>query len=211
MKRKIAALSTVLILSLAGCSSSAAPASDNSAELESLKAQIEELTEENEALKAQIESLTQEAETESEKMDSSAVVAIGETAALKDWSISVTNAQLFDAVSDGQFMSFEPEEGNKYFLIDLSITNNGKNADSFLPSYGFGDDVYAKLIYQGEYEYSSTNLLGYSKELHDTTVNPLSTKSGSVAFEIPDSIATTEEELILLIGSGKDTVNFKVR
>ena len=47
--------------------------------------------------------------------------------------------------------------------------------------------------------------------MHDTSVNPLSSKSGRIAFEIPDSVADSTDELILTIQAGKDSLEIKVR
>lgn len=213
MKKKNLIITMVTSLILSGCSApTTADSSDNSAELESLKAQVESLQNENSSLKSQAETtVSPEENTETSTGNAADSFSVGENVSLKDWNITVTNVQITDAVSENQYVSFKPENENKYLVVDMTVTNNGKNAASFLPSFGFGDDISAKILYQNEYEFSSTNLLGYSKELHDTTVNPLSTKNGSVAFEIPNSIADSDEELILVIQSGNDTVNIKVR
>lgn len=210
MRKGIVLIATLLTVSLAGCSSSAPAPADNSAELESLVAQVDELKKENSDLKAQLEATT-EAETTEAEVASSSVLAIGEEGALKDWSIVVTNAEITDSIKENDYYGFSPEEGNKYMAIDVTVSNNGKNAANFLPSFGMGDDISAKILYQGDYEFSATNLLGYSKSLYDTSVNPLSTKSGIVAFEIPDTVVSAEEELILVISAGKDNLQFKVR
>ena len=47
--------------------------------------------------------------------------------------------------------------------------------------------------------------------MHDTSVNPLSSKSGRIAFEIPDSVADSADELILTIQAGKDSLEIKIR
>ena len=119
--------------------------------------------------------------------------------------------KLTDTIKQSDYFGFKPEDGNKYLTVDITVVNNGKNASKFLPSFGMGDDISAKLLYQSDYEFSATNLLGYDKELHDSTVNPLSTKSGIVAFEIPDSVASSDEELILVISAGKKNLQFKIR
>ena len=51
-----------------------------------------------------------------------------------------------------------------------------------------GKDIKAKLVY-GEYDFSSTNLLGYSEDLHNTALNPLSSKTGVIAFSVTKDIA----------------------
>lgn len=143
--------------------------------------------------------------------DENVVYSLNEECVLKDWSIIASNVEITDAVAENEYYGFTPDDGNKYLVIDITVTNNGTAADTFLPSYGLSDDISAKVIFQGTYEYSSTNLLGYGEELHDTSVNPLSSKSGRVSFEIPDTIADSTEELILKIGAGRDFVDIKIR
>ena len=209
MRKRIVLIATLMTMTLAGCSASA-PA-DNSAELENLKAQAEELKKENEGLKAQLETAVEETTVaETAQTSTGESIQIGETGTLGDWSVTVTAAQTVDSIPDG-YGAFTPDGGNKYFVVSLSIANNGKEADTFLPSFGMGDDVQAKILYDDGYEFSATQLFGYSKGLHDQSLNPLSTKEGDIAFEIPESITASTDELILQFKSGNSDLNIKVR
>ena len=117
------------------------------------------------------------------------IYSIGETAQLKDWEITVTNAKTVDSIS-GEYMVFNPnDEGNTFAQIFVTVDNKGKQAGKFLPSFGYGDDVSVKLLYGDGYEFISTQLLGYNNDLHDSSINPLSSQSGEIAFEIPDAVA----------------------
>jgi len=213
-KTKVWLVAVFISIGLAGCSSPAS--ADSTKDMESLKAQLEVLQNENKELKNQLESMQQtEAETtmaETAKSDNKAgtVMALNEPGILGEWKITVTAAQMLDAVKN-TYGSFKPSDGNKYFLVDVTIENTGKNANSFLPSFSVGDDVRAKIVYGDGYEFSATNLLGYSDDLHSTTVNPLSTKSGSIAFEIPDSVAGGEEELLIQFSAGYQELLIKAR
>ena len=103
------------------------------------------------------------------------------------------------------------EEGNKFIQVFVTVNNDGKQADRFLPSYSIGDDVNAKILYSDGYEFTATNLLGYSNDLHDSTINPLSSQTGEIAFEIPSTVAESTDELLIQFSSGNDTLKFKVR
>lgn len=151
--------------------------------------------------------------TETEKAEEeNTIYAINDVAALKDWEISVTDMQIVESIASGDYLKFDPQEsGNKFAQVFVTVNNKGKTADSFLPSYVFGDDVNAKIIYGDGYEFSSTNLLGYSNELHDTSINPLSSKTGEIVFEVPETVASSEDELILEFSSEQDSVRFKIR
>lgn len=213
MKKKLLVITSFAVMvTLVGCSSSTSQ--DNSAEIESLKSQIESLQAENDELKESLE--TSEADTESETSEaqdssSDTVLALNEEAILGDWAITVTNVEVTDYIKENDYLGFTPEDGNKYLTVEISVTNNGKNAARFLPSFGMGDDIAAKILYQNDYEFSASNLLGYSNELHDSTINPLSSKTGVVAFEIPDTVASSEDELLLVISAGRNNLQIKVR
>lgn len=152
----------------------------------------------------------QEEESQQEESDET-IYEIGGSASLQDWTISVTDAKIVDSVS-GDYLSYNPnEEGNKYLQVFVTVNNDGKKADSFLPSFGIGDDVSSKVLYSDGYEFTATNLLGYNNELHDSTINPLSSQTGEIFFEIPGTVAESTEELIIQFSSGNDTLKFKIR
>ena len=135
----------------------------------------------------------------------------GNSASLKDWTINVTDAQIVDSIA-ADYGSFEPkEEGNKFIQVFVTVNNDGKQADRFLPSYSIVDDVNAKILYSDGYEFTATNLLGYSNDLHDSTINHLSSQTGEIAFEIPSTVAESTDELLIQFSSGNDTLKFKVR
>ena len=69
---------------------------------------------------------------------------------------------------------------NQYAQIAATVSNKGKQTDKFLPSFGFGDDVSVKLLFGDGYEFSATQLLGYDKDLHDASINPLSSQEGEI-------------------------------
>lgn len=145
------------------------------------------------------------------KKISETIYQTGDSASLQDWTISVTDAQIVDSISSG-YVSFTPkEEGNKFIQVFVTVNNEGKQADSFLPTINTGHQVSAKILYADGYEFSSTNLLGYSNELHDSTINPLSSRTGEIVFEIPGTVAEAEDELLIQFLLENDVIKFKVR
>ena len=135
---------------------------------------------------------------------------IGETATIGDWSITISNMQILDSIS-ADYGSFKADEGNKFILITGKVENTAKESARFLPTIGMNDDVSAKIIYGDGYEFSASNLMGYEKDLHDSSINPLSSMEGDLAFQIPDSVASSEEELLLRFNAGSETLVYKVR
>lgn len=152
-----------------------------------------------------------DAPEETESQEEEVIHSIGESIALKDWEISITDVKVVDSVSS-DYMIYEPkEEGNKFAQLFVTAQNKGKEADRFLPSFGYDDDVFVKLYYGDGYEFSATQLLGYDNDLHDSTINPLSSQSGEVAFEIPESVASASDEVIIKFISGEESISIKVR
>ena len=148
--------------------------------------------------------------TQPETQTALEIIEMGQTASLKNWNITITNMQILESVDNG-YGSFVPDDGNKYLLVTATVENTGKEADTFLPSFGMNDDVSAKVLYGDGYEFSLTQLMGYSKDLISSTINPLSTKEGDIAFELPNSVADSTEPLIIQFSAGNDKVNFALR
>lgn len=140
----------------------------------------------------------------------SEALAIGTEAALGDWTITVTGFELTARIEDG-YGYFAPDEGSQYGTVSMTITNNGKQSDTFLPSFSMNDDVRTSIFYAEEYEYSSTNLLGYSDDIHNATLNPLTSKDGVIAFELPDMVTDSSEPLTIVFSCGRDTVEYILR
>lgn len=136
---------------------------------------------------------------------------LNSSASLNDWTITVTDAQIVDSISSG-YITFSPnEEGNKFIQVYVTAENNGKQADNFLPSFGMADDVNAKVLYSDGYEFSATNLMGYENDLHNSHINPLSSQTGEIAFEIPSTVADSTDELLIQFSSGNSKIIFKIR
>lgn len=135
---------------------------------------------------------------------------LGDTVTLENWEITVTDVQVVETIESGTYTYFEPEEGSKFLQIYLTATNNGQEEDTFLPTYYFGDDIIA-LVYHGTDEYSPTYLIAYDNEMHGTSLEPLSSKSGEIAFEMPDSVVEADDELILQFSIGSEKVKYKIR
>lgn len=171
-------------------------------------ASVQETT--SEAVTTEAETTTKAETTEAETEAPDTTIPIGESAALKDWNITVTNMQILDSVDNG-YGSFSPDEGNKYMLVTANVENAGKTADTFLPSFGMNDDVSVIVLYGDGYEFSLTQLLGYQKDLINSTINPLSSKEGDMAFEIPISVAESTEPIILEFKAGNEKAAFSLR
>lgn len=157
-------------------------------------------------------SQTSSSETVSESSTSSEEVAQihkpGETVKLGNWEITVNSAEAVDKIDGNYNTAFKPSEGNKYVVINTTVKNVDTNSDTFLPSISMSKDVKVKVHY-GEYEFSSTSLLAHNDDLHDTTLNPLSSKTGIIVFSVVSNIAVPEN-LNVTFSMGKEAVNFSL-
>ena len=143
---------------------------------------------------------------------SSNEIGLSETGKLSTWAITVEKISFEDKISDNEFTAFTPDsEGNKFLSIALKVENIGKEADHFLPSFSLSNDVNAKVLFGDGYEFSMTNLLGYEKNLANSTINPLSSQSGEIFFEVPEKVYNSDELLILKFSVDQKTLKVKLR
>lgn len=196
-KTKLIMATAAISCALVACAENSTPTATTSSSTETVAESIVETTVEEES-------------TEAEEETAPETVAMGQTAPLNNWNITVSNMQILESIDDG-YGSFVPEEGNKYLLVTVTAENTGKEADTFLPSFGLNDDVSTKVLYGDGYEFSLTQLLGYSKDLINSTINPLSSKEGDIAFELPNSVADSTEPLIIEFSAGNNNVDFALR
>lgn len=145
-----------------------------------------------------------ETETETETETEAPVQQIA------DWKITFDGFSFTDRIDD-EFMYFSPDQGNQYLTVSLSVENTGKKAGTFLPSIAFENDTTATVYYADEYEYQPTGLLGYSDCLNASTINPLASKDGILAFSVPDLVADSDEPLKIVIAAGEEEIEFELR
>ena len=155
------------------------------------------------------EATTEETETTT-KEPPTETLAVNEVGSLGDWDISITSFNIVDNIPYS-YGAYAPDEGNKYAVAAVHIENKGKTPNKFLPSFSLSSDVRAKMTYGDGYEFTVTQLMGYDKDLHDTTLNPLSNADGEIVFTLPDTVVNDSGELILCFTQDNSELNFKVR
>ena len=151
-------------------------------------------------------------ESEDSSAEEATEIATGESATLGDWEISVTAWETSTEIADSSgYFSFTPTEGNQFIVVSATVTNNGTASNTFLPTFALNDDVTAKIYYNGEYEYSATQLLGEENSLHDATLNPLTSKSGIIVYDVPPAVTEGTEPLVITFEAGTESITFKLR
>lgn len=147
------------------------------------------------------------ADSASDAEQGASIFAVGDTVSLGEWEITLDAYEVVDSIA-WNYGTFTPDEGDKYVVAHLTVRNNGTNADTFLPTYPISfEDVVAKILYQDTYEFTASRLLGYDADIHDHTINPLSTNTGIVAFSVVEDAALADG-LILNLSLGLDDINF---
>lgn len=136
-------------------------------------------------------------------------VALGKKAKIGDWNVCVKKVSVTQKIQNGKYRYFKPSKGNSYVLFSLSARNNGKKNETFLPSVGLANKMNSAILYyKDEYEYKPTQLLSYDKDLLTKKIQPLTTKSGVIAFEVPKKVAKAKKQLKLKIGTKSENVTY---
>lgn len=143
--------------------------------------------------------------------DNTNSLTIGDSTSLGDWDILVTDFYYTDKIETSPYTYFHPDAGNQYAVVAARVTNKGRAANRFLPSVSTASDVRTKIYYANEYEYDSSLLLGVDKDLHDSSLNPLTSKDGIIAFSVPDVVANSDDSLSITFSAGRNEVTFSLR
>lgn len=67
-----------------------------------------------------------------------------------------------------------------------------------------------KAIFKDKYEYTYTITM-IDKDLSNESIKPLSSKTGFVVMEVPDTVANSEDGLILKLEKDKDKATINLR
>ena len=102
----------------------------------------------------------------------------------------------------GAALTHYPDEGNVYLRAALTIKNIGTSSGS-LPG------TWSRVVYDGVYKFTdSIDDLPFD-------IKPLTTAKGSIAFMIPNIVAQSDGELVLVFDDGswvsRNSVSFVVR
>lgn len=140
------------------------------------------------------------------------LIGCNEEVEIGDWIATMTGYSFEDEWNDG-FLTYSAGDGNKYLLVDLTVTNNGTKADTFVTKYyAYDGDIEAKIYYQDKYEYNINNFMGsVGDDLSSLSIKPLETKEGSLIFKVPDAVASEDGSVTMELTRNKDTYNFQIK
>lgn len=128
---------------------------------------------------------------------------IGDTVKTDKWEITVKSITATNEIRVN-YGAYHPDEGEKYVLVELSAKNISKNSETFLPAFVSSKDIKATLTYQ-DYTFTASKLAGYKEDLLGTSFNPLSEKTGKIAFALASDVADKTSELNVVFTENKKT------
>ena len=139
-------------------------------------------------------------------------VALKKAAKLGDWKFTVSKVTTKKKINTSKYMEATAKEGNLLVLASLSVTNNGKKKTAFLPRVGREDTmITATLIYKDGYEYQPSIITGYDKDIAGKEIDPLSKKSGVIAFDVPKKVANDLKSCKIRIGTINEAIVYPAK
>ncbi|SDG32914.1 protein of unknown function [Fontibacillus panacisegetis] len=131
---------------------------------------------------------------------------VGDKFNLGDWEVVLDSFEFNQKVSD-EYFSSSADEGNKFLILNYTVTNQGTEADNFTSMIG---GVEMKALFQDKYEYTYTITM-IDKDLSKESIKPLSSKTGFVVMEVPDTVAKSEDSLILKLAKDENKATINLR
>ncbi|AWB42955.1 hypothetical protein DCC85_01070 [Paenibacillus sp. CAA11] len=135
-----------------------------------------------------------------------AVYKVGDKFNLGNWKVVLNSFEFNQKVSDKYFSS-SADEGNKFLILNYTVTNEGTEADNFTSMIG---GVEMKAIFKDKYEYKYTITM-IDKDFGKESIKPLSSKTGFVVIEVPDEVSKSKDGLILKLAKDKDKATINLR
>ena len=137
---------------------------------------------------------------------------ISDTLVFQDWELTLDSVKIADRVSNGSLMAFRPDEGNKYIVVNMNVKNTSNKAATFMPAvlslYG---ELIISIHYDENFEYRASVLIGHPDDLRDSSIVPLASKTGILAFPIPDDVIISNKSLTIRFSQGDDVKEYSLR
>ncbi len=201
MKKKILPAILTVATILSGCSSTPSTPTDNSAELESLQAEVNALREENKSLKEQLATVPESIPEETATSQQGTSISVGESIITEDVEITINKVELsYDVLPDntsGFYTHYEADAGNVYIHLDMDVKNLGKQ------NLGCDHILSATADYNGGYTYSGfaapeDSSTGFTYA-NITSIKPLETLGVHYLFKCPQEVEESTNPLFITI------------
>lgn len=138
-------------------------------------------------------------------------LSLKEKGTIGDWEISVKKLSIQNKVKRSNGIYYQARKGKTYAVLSVTVKNNGKEDDTFLPYAGIkGKMLQALLVVQDKDEYKPTPLMGYSKDLATKKIKSSEKKSGIIVFEIPKKDGKNKKNLKFTIEKGDEKLLYSL-
>lgn len=140
-------------------------------------------------------------------------ISVGETIVLDELEFTVLDFNFSDYIIDVQGGS-KAGDNNKYCNVEVSIYNPTPESHDFTDDAVFFENTLYNytLVFDKEFKYYSTWIQGYTNFLGNyEDIRPLETITAYVCFEVPEQIASADEELYVALShnSSDDETEFR--
>ena len=122
----------------------------------------------------------------------------------------MNSVEVTDKIENGDCMYFSPDEdGSQYIVINATVKNIASDSKEFLPIISTRKDISVKIQYK-DYELNASNLMGHSDQLCSTVLNPLSSKTGIIAFEAASEFTDAIDECKFVLSADDESYSFSL-
>lgn len=129
---------------------------------------------------------------------------------VSNWEVTITDFYFADDVDISWLLEYESDENAQYAIVEMTAKNIGKEADTFLPWFAYGDDVKVELKCNG-YSYTRSELWLANDALSTEDLNPLVSASGIVVFNFPYELIESDAQIDIVISSDYKSVTATLR
>jgi hypothetical protein len=117
--------------------------------------------------------------------DENTITALGMPTSTAKFEITVNGSSTTERIDNGDFMHYEPDAGNVYAVVNITLKNISNQMESF------DNSDFQLLSLDGNIKYSPTSIMITSGEetfFWMDSMNPGLSKTGNVVFELPQGI-----------------------
>jgi len=134
----------------------------------------------------------------------------GETYKIGDWEITVNSVEIVSEVQK-IFGTYEPEEGSKCIVAELTVKNVGKEMNTFLPYFGTSNDLSVS-IQIGSYTFKAVDPITLLSDdnLQATKLNPLESSTGIIVFSVAEEALESADDIILTFSLKRESLSFLI-
>ena len=107
----------------------------------------------------------------------------GEEFTVENWKVKLGSVEFSQSVSIGNNLNQTAEEGKKFAVVRMELTNTGDEKDFFTGLVEMDGEFVIRLI-AGNNEYKPTLTMNKNEDLYSRQIEPNETASGFMAFVV---------------------------